>query len=194
MELSDRRILESYGRMEADAESGLYAPYRHILGRVLRGFAREHGFRLAPGDRGLLAESVSEWPVFPDTNAALKKLRERYRLAIVSNVDEDLFEGTRRHLDVDFDWVVTAETARSYKPNVRNFETAERVVGISRAHWLHAAQSLYHDIVPARGFGLRTVWVNRRRGRSGFGATPPAAAVPDLEVADLKELAERACA
>lgn len=194
MRLTDRQILEAYAQLEAESEQGLYAPYRHVLGRVMRALAREHGFLLEGDDWGLLAGSIANWRPFPDTVAALRKLRERYRLAIISNIDDDLFEMTRAKLEVEFDWVVTAEQSHSYKPNLRNFETAERALGISRAHWLHAAQSLYHDIVPARKFGLSTVWVNRRRGQEGFGATPPAAALPDVEVGSLSELAARACA
>jgi 2-haloacid dehalogenase len=159
----------------------------------MRGLAREHGLTLDADDKGLLVESLPAWKPFADTQAALRRLQERFRLAVVSNIDDDLFAATRERLDVEFDWVVTAEQVTSYKPSLRNFEAAERAMGVSRAHWLHAAQSLYHDIVPARQFGLSTVWVNRRRGRAGFGATPPAAALPDLEVGDLRELAGRAC-
>ncbi|HMB70518.1 MAG TPA: haloacid dehalogenase type II [bacterium] len=190
---SDERILEDYSRLERQAQAGLYAPYRHILGRVMRGFAQQHGLDLDPDDRSLLADSLPNWRPFPDTQAALRRLKERYRLAVVSNIDDDLFDETRMNLGVELDWVITAEQVTSYKPSLRNFEAAERTMGVSRAHWLHAAQSLYHDIVPARQFGLATVWVNRRRGLPGFGATPPAAALPDLETGDLRELAERAC-
>ncbi|MGQ0720955.1 MAG: haloacid dehalogenase type II [Candidatus Eiseniibacteriota bacterium] len=191
--LADDAILEAYARLESEAQRGLFAPYRHVLGRVMRGFAREHGFRLEPDDWSLLAESLPAWLPFEDTVEALRRLARRYRLAVISNVDDDLFECTRRRLPgVEFDWVITAETAQSYKPSHRNFEVAERKMGIPRGRWLHVAQSLYHDIAPAKRMGLATVWVNRRRGRSGFGATPPAAAAPDLEVFDLGELAARA--
>jgi 2-haloacid dehalogenase len=191
--LADEAVLEAYARLESEAQRGLFAPYRHVLGRVMRGFARDHGFRLEPDDWGLLAESLPSWPPFDDTVEALRRLARRYRLAVISNVDDDLFESTRRCLPgVEFDWVITAEAARSYKPSHRSFEVAERKMGIPRDRWLHVAQSLYHDIAPAKRMGLATVWVNRRRGRSGFGATPPAAAVPDLEVLDLGELAARA--
>jgi 2-haloacid dehalogenase len=194
VQLPDERILEEYGRLEREAQAGLYAPYRHVLGRVMRGLARRHGLELHSEERTLLVDSLPSWRPFPDTPDALRRLKERFRLAVVSNVDDDLFAATREQLGVELDWVVTAEQVTSYKPSLRNFEAAERAIGVSRAHWLHAAQSLYHDIVPARQFGLATVWVNRRRGRPGFGATPPAAALPDLEVADLRELADRACA
>ena len=111
---------------------------------------------------------------------------------IISNVDDALFDRTRPQLGVDLDWVVTAERARSYKPSLRNFEIARAVCGASTAHWLHVAQSLHHDVAPAREIGLATVWVNRRRGRAGSGATPGAPGVaPDLEVGSLEELVSR---
>jgi 2-haloacid dehalogenase len=85
--------------------------------------------------------------------------------------------------------VITAEQARSYKPSLQNFELALRTIGLPTGKLLHVAQSLYHDIAPAKALGLATVWVNRRRGKEGHGATMPSHAAPDLEVPDLKSLA-----
>ena len=91
-----------------------------------------------------------------------------------------------------FDWIVTAQQARSYKPSSANFLLALERIGQPRDRVLHVAQSLYHDIAPANALGLATVWVNRRQGRSGHGATPAAVAKPDLEVPDLQSLARAA--
>jgi 2-haloacid dehalogenase len=157
----------------------------------MRGLAQEYGFPLSDADRDLLTESLPGWPLFDDTVDALRRLAGHYRLGIISNIDEDLFALTQQKLGVTFDWVLTAEEAVSYKPSLRNFQLAEARAGVTRDRWCHAAQSLYHDIVPAKRHGVSAVWVNRRRGREGFGATLPAAAVPDLEVADLRELADR---
>jgi 2-haloacid dehalogenase len=90
---------------------------------------------------------------------------------------------------VPFDWVLTAQEAASYKPARRNFELAMRKAGGDPARWVHVAQSLWHDVGPARELGMTTIWVNRRRGRQSSGATPEATATPHLEVADLDELA-----
>ena len=87
-----------------------------------------------------------------------------------------------------FDWVVTAEQARSYKPALNNFRVALDTISAAPERVLHVAQSLHHDIVPAKSLGLSTVWVNRRKGKEGFGATPQASSHPDLEVPDLKTL------
>jgi len=184
----DATILEAYAKHEARAEHGVWVPYRHVLARVARGIAREHGVEIRAAERDVLADSLPDWPLFPDTAGALPRLARHFRLGVITNIDDDLFAETRRRLGVDLDWVLTAEEAASYKPMRRNFDLAVEKAGGSSERWLHAAQSLYHDIVPARELGMTTIWVNRRRGKPGFGATPPVAAMPHLEVADLDEL------
>ncbi|HEU5423551.1 MAG TPA: haloacid dehalogenase type II [Nitrolancea sp.] len=187
--LSDDQVLEQFGALESHAELPPYRSYREVLARVVDGFGQQHGFTPTPDERAALAGSVPDWPAFPDTTAALKSLARQYKLAILSNVDDDLFAGSARRLGVDFAAVVTAQQVGSYKPDPRNFARAIERVGVSRARLLHVAQSLFHDIAPAKAAGLATVWVNRRHDRPGFGATPPASAEPDLEVPDLATLA-----
>jgi FMN phosphatase YigB (HAD superfamily) len=113
----------------------------------------------------------------------LRKLSEAgYRLAILSNVDDDLLAGTRRHLGVDFDFVVTAQQVGSYKPAPTHFVTARERIGSGR--WLHVAQSYFHDIQPARALGIPTAWINRKRQR------PLDAAGADHEFRTLAEAAD----
>jgi 2-haloacid dehalogenase len=137
---------------------------------------------------------VGVWQPFPDTLRALRELQERYKLVIVSNIDDDLFAETRRLLDVEFDGVITAEQARSYKPSLNNFQIALQRLALSPDRLLHAGQSVYHDIVPARSLGISTVWVNRKSARPGIGAVRESAALTsekraDLVVPDLASLA-----
>lgn len=189
--LADEKLLELYGELEAEAEAGEYQSYRKILEAVARGVGRRLGFEASEQEARSLPESLKNWKPFPDTVAALKKLRSRYKLAIVSNTDDDLFADTARLLEVPFDWVITAQQARSYKPSHRNFKLALECIALPSEQVLHCAQSIYHDIVPARALGLATVWVNRR-GAKGGGATKAAQGQPDLELPDLKTLAEMA--
>ena len=189
--LTDDKLLELYGELEAEAEAGDYQPYRKVLEAVARGFGRRLGFEPTEEEAKSLPESLKNWQPFPDTVAALQKLKRRFKLAIVSNVDDDLFAATARRLEVPFDWVITAQQAGSYKPSHRNFKLALERIGLPPAQVLHVAQSIYHDIIPARELGLATVWVNRR-GPKGGGATKAARGQPDLEVPDLKTLAEMA--
>ena len=126
---------------------------------------------------------------FSDVTSALARLQERFKLAIISNVDDDLFAGTARNLGVEFDAVVTSQQARGYKPLLANFELAQSRMGVRRENWLHVAESLHHDIGPANALGITSVWVNRPdRG----GGTRRSGAKPDLTVPDLAALAELA--
>jgi 2-haloacid dehalogenase len=185
-------VLERFAAIEAELESGTFMEYRRVLAGVLDRLAARHGFSPTPPEIVRFSTSVGDWPAFPDTVEALGALATRYKLAIISNVDDDLFAASAIRLQVPFNWVITAQQVRSYKPCLDNFRRAIERIGVSPARHLHVAQSLYHDIGPARQLGLSTVWVNRRHGRQGSGATPPAEATPDLEVPDLRSLAEMA--
>ncbi len=190
--LSDEQILERYGELESAAERGAYHPYRDVLATVMDGFGERLGFTPAANERAALAASVGDWPAFPDTVAALELLARRFRLVILSNIDDDLLALSVRRLGVTFVATVTAEQVGSYKPDPRHFRVALERLNIAPDRILHVAQSLFHDIAPANALGLTTVWVNRRHDRAGFGATPPATARPALEVPDLQTLAQLA--
>jgi 2-haloacid dehalogenase len=185
VDMSDNAILELYARLEPAAELGAYRSYREVLRQVVDEFGRECGFTPTVAERLCLEESLPGWPPFEDTVESLKKLHSRYRLGIFSNIDADLFESTATQLGVDFDHVVTASRTQTYKPAPEFFQRALEEVGVAKNRILHVAQSLHHDIAPARKLGLCSVWVDRRRDREGFGATPPAQAAPDLVVPDL---------
>ncbi|TMC52227.1 MAG: haloacid dehalogenase type II [Chloroflexi bacterium] len=187
--LSAERALELYGELESEAERGAYRAYRDVLRTVLEGIGARLGFAPTPLELAHFSESVKDWPAFPDSPAALVALKQKYRLAIISNIDDDLFAASAPRLQAPFDWVITAQQARSYKPALNNFRLALERIGLPREKILHVAQSLYHDIAPARSLGLATVWVNRRHDKPGPGATPLAQARPDLEVPDLSTLA-----
>jgi 2-haloacid dehalogenase len=192
--LTDDGILELYGTLEAQIQSGDYLPYRLVLQRVTQRLGARLSFPLYEGEATALAESMKDWPAFPDTVAALKRLKKRYKLAIVSNTDDDLFADTAKTLEVPFDYVITAQQVGRYKPSHRNFERALEVIGLPKEKILHCAQSIFHDVVPAKALGISNVWVNRRAGKPGGGATKGATERPDLTVTSLKELANLALA
>lgn len=183
--LDDEEILQVFAEIESSVEAGEYVSYREVLRRVVQGFGVRLGFQPAEYELNGLASSLGQWQPFPDTAAALQTLGRKYRLAVISNIDDELFAVTAQHFPVEFDWVITAEQARAYKPSRKVFEYALRKLAVPRDQILHIAQSLYHDIAPASAMGIATVWVNRRKGGSGSGATLPAQAAPDLEVSDL---------
>jgi 2-haloacid dehalogenase len=188
----DERLLEAFARHEAELEAGPYRPYREILATVVRAMASELGQPIDDETAARFGGSVANWPAFQDSPAALADLAARYRLGVITNCDDDLFAASEARLGVRFDPVVTAEQTRRYKPNPRGFELAFERIGLPTSRILHVAQSLFHDHVPAKRLGLSTVWVDRRAGREGFGATPPASATPDVVVTSLRALADLA--
>jgi len=134
--------------------------------------------------------TVRDWPAFADSPDALRRLHERYRLGVITNCDTDLFASSNERLGVTFDWVVTAQMARSYKPARAGFELAFETIGAPRERILHVAQSLFHDHVTAKALGLHTVWIDRRHDRPGSGATPPAQAEPDATYPSMEAFAD----
>jgi 2-haloacid dehalogenase len=182
-------LLQLFGDFEAAAEQRDYRRYREVLQMVVRSFG-EH-FEFAPSDEEIrsLPESLRNWKPWPDTIEALRQLHKRFRLWIISNVDDDLFAATQPQLGVNFDGIVTAQQAAAYKPSMKIFKLALSRIGVPPARILHVGQSVYHDVIPAQALGLSAIWVNRPSARSGVGAVKPAEGRPDLEVSSLAELA-----
>jgi 2-haloacid dehalogenase len=191
---SDEQLLEAFARHEAVIEAGPYRRYREVLAECLDRIGAEFGLAPTDAEREAFAGSVSDWPAFADSPAALRRLTQRFKLAVITNCDDDLFARSAARLGIGFDWVVTAEQVGTYKPSHRNFEHAFESIEAPRERILHVAQSLFHDHVPAKELGLSSVWIDRRHGADGFGATPPASAEPDLAVPDLASLAAVAVA
>ena len=195
-ELSDDVLLTAF----AEAEHGCQtetpdAAYPDILRAVHDRVAARLALPSSPAEADTLAESIRHWPPFGDAPAALAALKRHYRLVILSNIDRASFAHSNRLLGVAFDAVITAQDVGSYKPSHGHFLRAFEVLakmGIERQEILHVAQSLFHDHVPAQALGLKTVWVDRRRGRAGWGAPPPppVEVKPDLVVPDLAGLAQ----
>ena len=176
-------VLAAYASVEPHVEQEHYRPYREVLAETATRVAHTLGWPLTYERAGFLAVSLPEWRPFADTNAALERLRAAgIRLGILSNVDDDLLAGTRRHFAVDFDLVITAQQVRSYKPRAAHFTTARERIGGAR--WLHAAESNYHDIVPVNAMGVATAWINR----GGRAALP--GGTPTREFRDLTGLAD----
>lgn len=183
-------ILTAHSEFEPKHQSSGYLPYREVLARVVDDFARRYSFTPTESQRASLAESIRDWPPFPDSTESLNRLHKRFKLVIISNIDDDLFAYSQGVLNVKFDQIITAAQSNAYKPSHAMFNHAFGVILTPKDRILHVAQSLFHDIAPANQLGLMTVWVNRRKGQPGSGATPGASATPDIEVATLAELAD----
>jgi 2-haloacid dehalogenase len=165
--------------------------YPEVLRRSWRDIEEQFGWEQDPAHATAFAQSVPAWPPFADTVPSLRYLANRYTLGILSNVDNTSLAGTLKHIDAPIAFTVTAEDVASYKPGLPHFEEAFRrlaQLGIRKDEILHIAQSKHHDMVPGAHLGLTTVWVNRRVGKKGTGATLAATAEPTLTVTSLAEL------
>ena len=182
---TDAAILTAFGAAEHVVQAERYRTYREVLALTLDRMGQALGFRPTSAECEAFAASVGHWPPFPDTVDALGRLAARYRLGIVSNVDDALFAKTARLLNTDFDWIVTAQQVGSYKPAPAHFEEMAMRSGIPVDRTLHIAQSLFHDIAPASALGYATVHVDRPSRAGGTGATPPATARPNATVPDM---------
>jgi 2-haloacid dehalogenase len=192
--VSDAELLELYGELEAAAEAGEFRSYRDVLQTVVRGFGARLSFVPSEEEVRSLPESLSSWLPFADTVRSLQRLKTRFQLAVISNVDDDLFAASARRLQVGFDHVITAQQARCYKPGMKIFNLVLERLGVPPERVLHCGQSVYHDVLPARSLGMATVWVNRPSPRAGVGAVKAASGQPDLEVSSLETLADLALA
>jgi 2-haloacid dehalogenase len=182
-------LLELYGRHEHEVEVP-YRVYREVLAETLRRVGRELGIEVGDEEAAAFGASVGDWPAFPDSADALQRLQSKFRLAVITNCDDDLFALSERRLAVRFDDVITAEQVRSYKPDPANFHYARDKIGVPQDRILHVAQSLFHDHVPAKALGMTTVWINRRAAQGGGGgATPPAHVHPDATFPDMASFA-----
>ena len=171
-------VFDAYVSIEAEEEAGAFRSYREILQAVAVRMGERFGVGVDSEQANAFAESLPGWTPFTDTSDALTRLKRRFRLGVLSNVDRDLFAGTCRHFDVAFDFVVTAEDVGSYKPALGHFHSCFRDhVGVGET--LHVAQSLFHDGAPSGELGLAYVWINRYKQANETKVTP-LAEFPDL--------------
>ena len=187
-------LLAAFADAEPEVQSAYpEIAYPRVLAEVARRIGKRFGLGVSDSDAAGFAASIARWPAFSDTSAALAELQQRFRLAILSNVDKASFAATQKALGIEFDLVCTAEEIGSYKPSPRNFRfLLARLsdMGIAKEEVLHAAQSLFHDVEPAGKLGIRTAWVDRYGGvGTGAARAPKGEALPDLTVSSLAELA-----
>ncbi|MDH3221138.1 MAG: HAD hydrolase-like protein [Gammaproteobacteria bacterium] len=151
--------------------------YSALLADVARAIAVKWQIRISDEEAIAFGRSVKDWPAFADSPAALDYLRQHYLMATVTNCDRISYMGSNARLEIEWDAIYTAQDIGCYKPSLRNFEYlfehARRDLGILPQEILHVAQSLTHDMVPATQMGMTKVWINRRHGQEGLGATAP---------------------
>jgi 2-haloalkanoic acid dehalogenase type II len=171
-----------YIEVEMEVEAGEYRPYREVQEVALARTFEEHGIALDDEERKAFARSIRRWPPFPETREALTALRAAgKKLAILSNIDDDIIRESVRLIGVPFDWIVTAEQTRTYKPHTGHWKAILEVSGLPRERILHVAASALHDVIPASALGFRTVWINRN-------GEPADLCLPERSLPDLRGL------
>ncbi len=173
-------LLRRFHELEPEIQAERYRSYAEVLTLTLERLANDAGYGIPEGESGILPQSLPDWPPFPEVPEALAELRRRgWSLAILSNSDRDLIAASQRQLGVPFDLVVVAEDVHSYKPEPGHWQRFDELTA-DREHHVHVAASLFHDIAPGKGLGLKTVWINR--------LGEDAKHEPDVELADLAGL------
>lgn len=169
------QILEAHAYYESTQQALTPAmPYERLLATVYRRLAEHWGVSVTWDECEEYGRSVRNWPAFEDSAGALQYLKKYYKLCVLSNVDPKSFAFSNAKLQVEFDYVYTAEDIGSYKPSDRNFDymTAQLAhLGYAKSDILHTAESMFHDHKPANRHGLASAWIYRRHNKQGFGAT-----------------------
>ena len=196
--LADAAILEAYARAEdRQHHETPRLPFPSMMAPMYREMADVLGLPASHADAEAFRLSIPQWPAFPDSIAALKRLRRRFYLVAMTNSDNWALSHFARTLDLPFDDMVTAEMVGWNKPDPQVFAfTRGRLSkeGFAFDDIIHVAQSQYHDIAVSRRLGYHTCWIERRKGKAGAGATPnvQTVAIPDYHFASLRELADAA--
>jgi 2-haloacid dehalogenase len=179
----DRAVLISlFHEISREIEGGSYELYAEVLRRTAIEIAKRLDWSLEPSRSGFLPDSVQRWQPFRETNTQLQKLAKKYKLGLISNIDDKLLGQTRRHIPTDFDLVVTAQQVRSYKPDPAHFTECARRMGGKRG-WVHVAASYYHDVVPCVKARVPVIWVNRSKEKLDASQKKPTVEVPNLREA-----------
>ena len=191
-----QRILEAYAIAEdRQHHETPRLPFPSMMAPMYREMAVKLGLPASEDDVHGFRMSIPRWPAFPDSIAALKRLRERFHLVAMTNSDNWALGHFAETLQQPFDDLVTAEEVGWNKPDPQVFAY---VRGKLSSHhfkigdYLHVAQSQYHDIAVAKQLGYHVCWIERRKNKPGFGATPAVGTVvkPDYHFASLVQLAD----
>jgi 2-haloacid dehalogenase len=156
-----------------------YRSYREICELSLaESFAH---FEVA-GDSRLIERYFDAFPSFflyEDVLRTLDRLSARHKLAVVSNIDDDLLALTP--LKRNFDLVCTAQRARGYKPDGTLFRYLIDHAGVAKHEILHSGQSQFTDLVGGKPLGLTIAWINRRGIALDASVPRPDFIFPDIQ-------------
>src|SRR5919112_2156458 len=172
-------VIRHFHEVSREVESGSYELYAEVLRRCALEIAKRIEWPLEPSRSGFLPDSVQRWPAFKETMPQLNKFKKKYSVGLISNIDDKLLGQTRRHINHDFDFVVTAQQVRSYKPDMAHFTEFARRMGTKKG-WVHISASYYHDVAPCVANKIPVIWVNRSKETLEPGQKKPTAEVKNL--------------
>lgn len=158
-----------------------WRPYKKICEESLAATFQAFGVNGRAETISYYFDAFTGFDLYPDVVETLDVLSRRFKLAIVSNIDDDLLAATP--LKRSFDLVCTAERARGYKPDGTLFRHLLASAAFDRSQILHAGQSQFTDLVGAKPLGLTVAWINRR----GVPLSPDVPA-PDFQYPDVQSL------
>jgi 2-haloacid dehalogenase len=179
--IDESKLIERFFPIQEQIMAGSYELYAEVLRRTAVRVAEELGWQLEPSRAQFLPNSVPDWQPFREANAAMDRLKAKYEIGIVSNIDDKLLGLSRRHLRTDLDLVVTAQQVRSYKPDPAHFKEAARRIG-GKKGWVHIAAGYNADVAPLLKMNVPVIWVNRG-GEKLDGRKAPTAEAKNLREA-----------
>ncbi|HEX3034530.1 MAG TPA: haloacid dehalogenase type II [Thermodesulfobacteriota bacterium] len=174
--------IERYVEIELEIEHGGYRKYKEVLALGVRRLFQEKAIELTTEEETIFADTIVRWPPFPETREVLRNLKERYKLAILSNIDNDIIRHSVSLIGVEFDAIITAEQVKSYKPSHSHWKRMLEFFDIPKERILHVAASYVHDIIPAKELGFTVAWINRKDEKIKGNMKP------DYEFRDLRPL------
>jgi 2-haloalkanoic acid dehalogenase type II len=122
-------------------------------------------------------------PAFEEAYTVIDALRPHYRLAVLSNSDDDFLTACLERNGLRFEAVVTSERARALKPDPAIFLHLARQMELPPERILYAGDNPVPDVLGPRQAGMKAAWINRS-GRRRPRRVPP----PDLRLRSLSEL------
>jgi 2-haloacid dehalogenase len=172
-------VIRNFHEVSREVESGSYELYAEVLRRTALEIAKRIDWPLEPSRSGFLPDSVQRWTAFKESMTQLNKFNKKFNIGLISNIDDKLLGQTRRHINLDYDLVVTAQQVRSYKPDPAHFKEAARRIG-GKKGWVHVGSSYYHDVEPCLKEKVPVVWVNRNKESLESGQKKPTVEVKTL--------------
>jgi len=162
-----------------------YRGYRDIAARAVERVLRDLKLPVEPDDGPSLADAIPSWRPFPDTSEALRRLGQKYKIGVISNMDNIVLFETIARLGAPVHFRTSAEDAKAYKPDRAPFELALSCLGMAAGEVLHAGFGWKYDLPPAKQLGMQTAFINRS------GKPKPEGVTADIEVNSVAELADR---